>query len=233
MKTIQILTILFIIASSANAQIAVSHLQFVGNDAEQLQTKWGIDLPIYLPVVGIPFGKKDSANAGISLAPGIRWTWANFEKNLIAKRKSQQTYFIEDPDPNHQYRSQFYRSSSFLQTTNLSLGLLLQWYPEKPSFSLVAGVYADYLIGGKFKRTYKEDGQRVRKKDKLKDEGDFYGLRRWNYGVVVNFAYNRVMLYGRYALSPLFESDQSIDIHELSIGVGYMFIKLRPPGIEE
>ena len=115
-----------------------------------------------------------------------------------------------------------------LRTTNLVFPVHLEFGPSKKiekenyfrystvnKFKMGLGGYAGLNIGSMQKLKYKEDGDRV----KDKQRGDFE-VNEFVYGLSGYISWGSMALYAKYDLNPLFK-DQAFDQNNISVGLRF------------
>ncbi len=81
-------------------------------------------------------------------------------------------------------------------------------------FRVGAGVYAGYRLGSRAKYVYREEGDRVREKDRT----NFY-VNNYRYGVRFQLGYRGMDLFANYDLNELFVEDRGPELNAFSFGI--------------
>lgn len=88
-------------------------------------------------------------------------------------------------------------------------------YSSKRQFKIGLGGYAGFKTGVYQKLKYKENGEKVKEKNKKE-----YNTSNTVYGLSGYMAFNHTALYVKYDLSTIFK-DQTIDQHNISVGLRF------------
>lgn len=222
MKKLFTLTIFCVCCYPTFSQIGFSTPLYTGKDAKLIDINWGAEIQLFIPL-SFPIKIKDSIKTFVLFQPAIKWDWYNFDKNLIIDRQNGFTSFIEDTDVNHTYKNKFLKTSSMMQSSSFCMPVNLLLRTKKLKHFLFApGFYVEYLIGGKFKRRY-NDGSQQFIINKFKDDKDFYGFQRFQYGLCGHITYKFITVYGIYSLTSLFKPTEGIDARKYTVGIWFNF----------
>lgn len=203
-------------------QIGITTPFYRGKDSDLLKFNWASKIHLFYPIFHYTNVKDTSGIHPIFLfQPAINWEWYNFEKNLIISRHNGKTNIIEDPDFNHDYKNNsIFRTTSLMQTTALYMPVNVIFVHKKlKGFTVAPGLFVEYLIGGKFKRKYSSNGTSILVKEKFREEHDYYGFQRFQYGLCGHISYRYVTIYGIYSMMPLFKPTENIDVNRFNVGI--------------
>lgn len=199
------------------AQIGLSTSMFKGKDAKLIESNWSTESRLFIPV-GFPIKIKDSTKAFILFRPTIRMEWYNFENNLIVNRQNGYSTFLMDTEANHIYEDKFLKKSSVMNSSSFFMPINVLLELEKSKSLLIApGFYLEYLMGGKFIRKY-DDGSPKLVINKFKDDIDYYGFQRFQYGLNVYISYKFIAINGTYSFTNLFKPSEGIVASRTNIG---------------
>lgn len=218
MRKLFCLTILCVFSFSAFSQFGLSSPLYAGKDAKLINASWGAEIPLFCPFY-IPLKVKDSTRISILIQPTIKFEWYNFNKNLIVDRQNSYTSFSEDIDIHHSYKKKFLKTSSMMQSTSFILPINLLFKSKKLNITFAPGIFVGYLISGKFKRKYEDNGSPVELSNRFRDDKDFYGFQRLQYGICGHITYKFVTVYGIYSLTTLFKPSNGINVRRSEVGI--------------
>lgn len=217
---ISVLLATIFINTNLFAQFGFSSPIYTGPDKDLMENEWSSNFDLFFSREIV---LKDTSSKYISLIiePGLKWEWYNFKKDIIVNRFNNYTDFIIDENPNHTYRSGLiFRTTSLMQTSSFQVPISLYLKPKGDrSIILSPGIYLEYIYGGKFKRRYKNNGNKVIVKSKFEDEINFYGLNRFQFGFRGQISWRFMTFYGGFALTKLFKQNQGIDTRRYIAGV--------------
>lgn len=228
-KIAGILSLLFI-AHLTYCQIGISSPKFTGKDAEQMKLYWSLQINLS---TGIPISlnKKKSDNLFVFIRPSIKFNWFDFKENNIVVRQNGYTSFINDANTNHKYNNSLFKTSSQMRSTVLALPVDLTIKIRNiKNLTISPGLYASYIIGGHFKRKYTDDNGNQSVTERFKNNPDYYGLQRLQYGLCGHIRYKYVVVYGIFPLTLVFKQNQGIEVKQFEVGVMFnMFWKKLMP----
>jgi hypothetical protein len=211
----------------ALSQIGISTPLYKGKDADLIAPSWGGQIQVFIPVP-FPVKIKDTTRAYLVFQPAMKWDWYNFKKNLVIERQNGFTSFAEDPDINHNYSTKAFTTTSMMQSSTFYMPVnLFLWTKKLKGVLFAPGAYAEYLVGGKFKRKFSDNGSPAYIKDKYKDNPDFFGFQRFQFGLCGHVSYKFITVYGLYSLTPLFKPGEGIDVYKYNIGIWVNFFWKR------
>lgn len=87
---------------------------------------------------------------------------------------------------------------------------------DNDGFRIGLGAYAGYRLGGKTKAVYREDGNRVR----VKNRDSFY-LNSWRYGMRLQLGIAGVDVFANYDLNELFNEGKGPQLNAFSFGITF------------
>ena len=155
---------------------------------------------------------------------GANVSWYNF------KFENERTRLTKGPD-----RVEFSESTEIIDPIKsklvvpyLNVSLVPLFYFGKPGahdwfvfdrdkgagFRVGAGVYAGYRLGSRAKYVYREEGDRVREKDRT----NFY-VNNYRYGVRFQLGYRGVDVFANYDLNELFVPARGPELNAFSFGI--------------
>lgn len=207
-------------SSYVSAQFGWSSPIYTGTDSDLIKRDWSSETSFAFTKT-FKIKKDDKVKYKIRIRPGFNIDWYNFEENLLVRRSNNFTDFIIDNQPLHTYKSFFiFRTTSLMKRNSLQLPVNFYFKAKKTKYVVFApGFYVEYLIGGKFKRKFRDDGKRTVIESKYKYEDDFYGFQRFQIGLSGHLDFKFLTLYGAYALTPTFKKDQGIEVRRYIVGV--------------
>ena len=85
---------------------------------------------------------------------------------------------------------------------------------DKAGFRIGAGVYAGYRLGSRAKYVFREEGDRVR----VKDRTNFY-VNNYRYGLRFQLGYKMVDVFANYDLNELFVAGRGPELNAFSFGI--------------
>lgn len=205
------------------SQIGVSRIRYTGKDSKIMDLNWGCELKLVLPF-GIPINLKDTSKFFMFCQPSLKFQWYNFRNNLIVSREDGHTKFTTDNNTNHLYLDKFLKPSSLMQLNYLSLPFNVPIRSKKiKHLKFTPGFYFEYLIGGKFRRDFSENGAFQSIESKLKEDKEFYSFKRLQFGICAQMSYKFITVYSKYSFTPLFKKNQNIDINNYEVGLWINF----------
>ncbi|MCF8321605.1 MAG: PorT family protein [Flavobacterium sp.] len=147
----------------------------------------------------------------IAIAPGIGFSYTNFNQNLVISEINQTIdYSIIDSDISFK-RNRF---SQFLIDVPLEFRWRSSTFESHKFWRIYVGFKCSYLLNN---RSIYQDNQ-----NKI-IVGNNPNFTKFNYGVYLSAGYNTINVYGYYGLNPLFQSakigTESIDMNVLNIGI--------------
>jgi len=111
-----------------------------------------------------------------------------------------------------------------MYTAQLILPLKIYAPIGKNSDLLVGfGVQPGYLLGGSFRRVYREGEEKVVVKRHFKYGSANYHLNAFDVQLSASVRYGKVELSGRYSLVPIFRAGEGPDVRQASIGILFYF----------
>lgn len=219
MKKIFCLTVLCVFTFSAFSQFGLSSPFYTGRDAKLINASWFAEIPLSIPFY-VPLKLKDSTRRiSFLFQPTVKFDWYNFNKNLTVDRQNGYTSFIEDSDINHSYKKKFLKTSSMIQSTSFNLPITLVFRSKKLKTTFAPGIFVGYLIRGKFKRKYDDNGSPIEITNRFNSDKDFYGFQRLQYGFCGYISYKFVTVYGIYSLTTLFKPTNGIYARRSEVGI--------------
>ena len=181
------------------------------------------------PVVSwyISLGSMNSTHiAGpLSLDWGANVSWYNFKFDNVRTRvlKSDEgVVFYEDPTMDFEA----IKSKIVVPYVNAILVPMFvfgkrrssDWSPfsyhENDGFRIGLGAYAGYRVGGRSKFVIKDNGNRIREKDRT----NFY-FNNWRYGARLQLGFKGVDLFANYDLNELFVENRGPRLNAFSFGI--------------
>jgi hypothetical protein len=87
-------------------------------------------------------------------------------------------------------------------------------YHENDGFRIGLGAYAGYRVGGRSKFVIKDNGNRIREKDRT----NFY-FNNWRYGARLQLGFKGVDLFANYDLNELFVENRGPRLNAFSFGI--------------
>lgn len=205
------------------SQIGISRVRYSGKDSKIMDFNWASEVKILLPL-GIPINLKDSSKFFMLCQPSLKFQWYNFKNNLIISKEGAYTTFTEDDINTHLYPHKFLKPSSLMKLNYLSIPFSIPIRFKKIKYlKFSPGCYVEYLIGGKLRRDFSENGFNQSIESKLKEDKEFYGFKRLQFGVCAQMSYKFITVYSKYSLTPLFKKNQSIDIRNYEVGLWINF----------
>jgi len=197
MKRLIILIVFCVYYFPIFSQVGLSTPLYKGKDADLIEFNWAAQIQTFLPIL-FPIKVKDTAIAYIYFQPAMKWELYNFKKNLIVERQNGFTSFTEDSNISHTYKNRFLKSTSMMQSTSFYMPVnVLIWSKKLKGVLIAPGFYFEYLIGGKFERGYTVNDTRLFIEDKYRDDSDFYGFQRFQYGLCGHISYKFITVYAR------------------------------------
>ncbi|MDW8159338.1 MAG: hypothetical protein RML72_10765 [Bacteroidia bacterium] len=148
-----------------------------------------------------------------------------FAENLVFENRNNQLVFYPDPNPNHQYSTNFFSySKSKLVLTYFRIPLaigfsVLNYTTKKEHLNISTGVIFDVLTGAKHKLKYTEDGED--KMDVLRTNSNIHASP-FQLGVQARIEmFNGLGLYGAYMLTPMFQENKGPRTNALEVAIYY------------
>lgn len=192
---------------------------FVGDDADILRPRSAITLevPYVIPLASLKVG---SVKGVVWLMPGLQFERVSFQDPLVFTSSATHTTVALDDTVGRTYTRGLFGTGSSLHTIRLlfpiralfPLGKKMQW-------SVGLGVEPRLLLGGKFRRAYHEDGEKVVVRDRLQHGVRTYHVNGADVQLSASIKYRDLELFGRYSLVPIFRADEGPDVRLATAGV--------------
>lgn len=222
--------LLMLAFACCKAQIGISSGKFMGAGAGTLKASHYFQVSAFIPSIQFKLKTGKNVHVRMALRPSFKWMWYNFKNNLVVSRDSNFTSFIPDPNPDHVYSRRFLKKSSMMRASSFFVPLTFPFISKKLKYFVFSpGIWAEYILGGKFSRKYTDRGTPVSLGTKFKDGEGFYGLRRFQFGLCGSIQYKFFTVYSSYSLVPLFLKDQGPDIRKFETGILLNFFWKKSP----
>jgi hypothetical protein len=230
MKKLTSLAYFVLIHHFSFCQFGISTPKFTGKDADQMKLSWSLQVSL---TTGIPISlnKKKANNVFLVIRPGVKFNWMDFNENNIIERQNGYTNFVKDVNINHKYNNGFLKTSSQMRSSVLSLPINLAIKIKNvKNLTIAPGIFTNYLIGGHFKRKYTDNNGHQSITNRFKNNQDYYGLQRLQYGICGHIRYKYIIVYGVFPLTTLFKENQGIEVRQSEVGVVFNIFwkKLMP-----
>lgn len=161
----------------------------------------------------------------LSLDWGANVSWYNFkfdnERTRVLK-SDEGVVFYEDPTVDFEaIKSKIvvpYVNVVLVPMFVLGKSRSSDWSPfsyhENDGFRIGVGGYAGYRVGGRSKFVLKDDGNRIREKDRT----NFY-FNNWRYGARLQLGFRGVDLFANYDLNEVFVENRGPRLNAFSFGI--------------
>lgn len=161
----------------------------------------------------------------LSLDWGANVSWYNFKFDNVRTRvlkSDEDVVFFEDPTTDFEaIKSKIvvpYFNAILVPMFVLGKKRSSDWSPfsyhENDGFRIGLGAYAGYRIGGRSKFVIRDNGNRIREKDRT----NFY-FNNWRYGARLQLGFKGVDLFANYDLNELFVEDRGPRLNAFSFGI--------------
>ncbi|QNL22793.1 outer membrane beta-barrel protein [Hyphobacterium sp. CCMP332] len=144
---------------------------------------------------------------------GAEITWNNlmFEDDITLRKMNGISEWVDYMDPslpgNLRITNDIPARKGKLAIATIGLPLLIGFDLGKDdNVKIAAGAYVNYKLSSWTKTVYFEEGDRKR----VKDRSD-YNLNDWRYGLMATFSYKGLSIFGKYDLSPLFNTNPELN----------------------
>ena len=199
-----------------NAQIGLSgsRVYYLGAGKAEMKNIRTHQLEIFYSF-SIPGVKGDTLpKSHFRLSPTFQWTDITFENNVSVNRSNGLTIFetLEDPEVD------FLWSDLCVGSLQMRGQLQLKNKDGSGYARYSPGAYVGYAVLGRFKRSYRIGDDKEKVKMPLRDDPDFYGLKRLQAGHFGTFTYGVLALWYGVSFTPFFEKGQGPQFTELRFG---------------
>ncbi|MGV3642151.1 MAG: outer membrane beta-barrel protein [Adhaeribacter sp.] len=147
------------------------------------------------------------------LVTGFELAFNNFmlDKNRYLADEDGQTMFLKEPADGRSFEKSKLTTSSL--NVPLMAALKFKNSKGKQSFSIGAGGFAGYRLGGHTKLKYQDEGKTIKDKER-----GSYNMEDFQYGLNFVIGYRGVELFGKYNLNELFKDNRGPSMNVLSFG---------------
>ncbi|MFT7157352.1 MAG: hypothetical protein ACI8Q1_002370 [Parvicella sp.] len=157
------------------------------------------------------FQGADLFNKRLFISPGfgVNWNGYKFEENITVSTGGDTTIFATDTV---RIFDKYKLRATYVQVP-LMLGVRLGDLSNKP-FIIEGGVIGGFNIGSLVKQKYVADGTAF--KDKISDD---FNINPFKLEVVARLSIGELGLYGKYAVTTMFEAGKTQAVQPFSIGL--------------
>jgi hypothetical protein len=219
--------------TKVHLEIPITFNLMVGDDASRLATTTqgfgsisGLTLLDNIHLRSkILFRTGNSTGVFLSTGFGFIAKKYRFADNLVFENRNNQLLFYPDPNPNHEYSSNFFsysKSKLVLTYFRIPLGVgfsSLNYTTKKENFNISGGLVFDVLAGAKHKLKYTE--AKEDKIDVLRTNSNIYAMP-FQVGAQLRIEmFNGLGLYGAYMLNSMFQQGKGPNTNGLEIAIYY------------
>lgn len=222
LRILSALLLISLIGKASSAQIGLGTGLMSGSDADRFNFSSSYSIRPNYTLPWFEFPREDPVLL-MFIQPSLRFQGYSFEEPLIPKRKNRRTVFHKDGNPDHIYKDECWKVSNRMSFSYINLTL-------DPYFSIPLseqiepifvspGVFAEYQIGGRFKRRFYEAGEERVIKTPYRESPAYFGLNRFQYGVQFELQWKFLTLFLNHSFSPLFKKGEGPDLHRSNAGL--------------
>lgn len=148
------------------------------------------------------------------LAPAFQWTAVHFDADRAVVRSNGVTSFQTLTTPGVDFR----RSNLVLGSVQMRGQLRMKNKSGEGYARYSPGLYAGYVVLGRFKRCFRQDGSKEKVRTPLRDDPDFYGFNRFQAGHFGTFTWGKLSVWYGVSFTPFFEAEQGPLLREVRFG---------------
>lgn len=147
------------------------------------------------------------------LTTGFELAFNNFmlDKNRYVADQDGQTLFLKEPIDGRSFEKSKLTTSSL--NVPLMASLKFKNKKGKDAFTIGAGGFAGYRLGGHTKLKYQQEAKTIKDKER-----GSYNMEDFQYGVNFVIGYRKIELFGKYNLNELFKDKRGPSMNLLSFG---------------
>lgn len=193
---------------------SASTVYFLGADRAQMKGMRTYQTEVFYSF-SIPGVKGDTVpKSHFRWSPAFQWTSLHLKANMEVSRSNGVTGFQSLTDPD----IEFCTSDLHIGAAQLRGQLRMKNKSGDAYARYAPGLYVGYRMTGRFKRTFKQEGALEKLKMPLRDDPDFYGLKRLQAGHFGTFTYGMLSLWYGVSFTPFFEAEQGPLLREVRFG---------------
>jgi hypothetical protein len=221
-RRIALLLLLGPVWKMGHAQVAAIGLStglLTGDDAKALAPRMASSAEL-LPIVKYGPLEVGAVKAGLLFCAGFQFEEISFRDPLVFSSSALATTVAVDDTSGRAYTRGLFGTGSSLHATRIVLPVkAIVPFGKGKRWWACFGVQPRFLLGGKFRRAYRADGDKTVVRHRLYDAPENFHMNTIDVQLSGALAYGNIELSGKYSLAPLFRAGEGPDVHFAQVGL--------------
>lgn len=203
--------------------IGVSSGVFTGRDAGLLAPRRVMALEVPVTFRFIPFSV-GTRKGVLTLMAGPSFEQVSFHQDLVFHSTPQGTVIAVDDTLGRRYSKGLFGLGSSWHTTRITLPLKAMLVIGKQRRTAIGlGIEPRLLLGGKFRRAYRDAEGRSVVRDRFADDTPEHSVNWFDARLSASIRRGPFELFAAYSLAPLFVHDKGPDVRQAHLGAFFHF----------